>query len=359
MPVSMDGKMDFSIQLSAYYPDKSYGGDRLYRDMLDQAVLADRLGYDALSITEHHLINILLMPAPLQFAVKIAAITERIKIMTSVVVLPLHDMRILAGEVVAADIFTEGQLLLGVGRGAFAFEMGRLGVPLADSREKFDESLDVLTTLLREEEVSWDGKYYRFEPLTVMPRPVRPGGPPIVMAVMVPEGIYHCAKRGFHIQTTPLSGDHQHMLDQVEAFRRGKEELGVAGRDLTLSLSRVAFLTKDEADRQAKIEAAYDYYSRFDNVFTGPGIVDKGVVVPLPRKQTVEELAESLLICTPAEMIDKLGPYAEAGIDRVILNVNFGASQAETLDCIQGFAEEVMPHFAGHRPPTDTVEAAE
>jgi alkanesulfonate monooxygenase SsuD/methylene tetrahydromethanopterin reductase-like flavin-dependent oxidoreductase (luciferase family) len=54
MPVSMDGKMDFSIQLSAYYPDKSYGGDRLYRDMLDQAVLADRLGYDALSITEHH-----------------------------------------------------------------------------------------------------------------------------------------------------------------------------------------------------------------------------------------------------------------------------------------------------------------
>ena len=62
--------MDFSIQLSAYYPDKDYGGDRLYRDMLDQAVLADRLGYDAISITEHHLINILLMPAPLLFAVK-------------------------------------------------------------------------------------------------------------------------------------------------------------------------------------------------------------------------------------------------------------------------------------------------
>lgn len=358
-PVSMDENMDFSIQLSAYYPDKSYGGDRLYRDMLDQAVLADRLGYDALSITEHHLINILLMPAPLLFAVKIAAITERVKIMTSVVVLPLHDMRILAGEVIAADIFTDGRLLFGVGRGAFAFEMERLGVPLAISREKFDESLEVLSALLHEEEVSWDGKYYRFEPLTVMPRPVRPGGPPIVMAVMVPEGIYHCTKRGFHIQTTPLSGDHQHMLAQVEAFRRGKAELGEAGRDLTLSLSRVAFLTKDETDRRAKIEAAYDYYSRFDNVFTGPGSVDKGMIVPLPRKQTVEELADSLLICTSAEMIDKLGPYAEAGIDRVILNVNFGASQAETLDCIQAFAEEVMPHFAGHRPPTGTVEAAE
>ena len=65
--------MKFSIQLSAYYPDKSYGGDRLYADMLEQAVLADELGYDAVCITEHHLINILLMPTPLTFATKIAA----------------------------------------------------------------------------------------------------------------------------------------------------------------------------------------------------------------------------------------------------------------------------------------------
>jgi alkanesulfonate monooxygenase SsuD/methylene tetrahydromethanopterin reductase-like flavin-dependent oxidoreductase (luciferase family) len=72
------------------------------------------------------------------------------------------------------------------------------------------------------------------------------------------------------------------------------------------------------------------------------------MIKPLPRKQTVDELAESLLICTPQEMIDKLAPYADAGVDRVILNVNFGASQTETLDCIQQFAEDVMPRFT-HR----------
>jgi hypothetical protein len=49
-------------------------------------------------------------------------------------------------------------------------------------------------------------------------------------------------------------------------------------------------------------------------------------------------------------MIDKLGPYAEVGFDRFILNVNFGASQAETLDCIRRFAEEVMPCFAEAAP---------
>ena len=58
-------------------------------------------------------------------------------------------------------------------------------------------------------------------------------------------------------------------------------------------------------------------------------------------------------------MVDKLAPYAELGIDRVILNVNFGVGQRETMDTISGFAEEVMPHFS--RPatpaPNDRVDA--
>ncbi len=88
--------MQFCIQLSAYYPDKSYGGDRVYQDMLEQAVCADRYGYESVAITEHHLINILMMPAPLQFAVKIASQTRNIRVITAVSVLPLHDMRVLA-----------------------------------------------------------------------------------------------------------------------------------------------------------------------------------------------------------------------------------------------------------------------
>jgi alkanesulfonate monooxygenase SsuD/methylene tetrahydromethanopterin reductase-like flavin-dependent oxidoreductase (luciferase family) len=338
--------MKFSLQLSAYYPDHSLGGKRLYQNMLDQAVLADNLGYDAVSITEHHLINILLMPAPLQFAVKIASMTQRVKILTSVVVLPLHDMRVYAGELVCADIFTDGRLMLGVGRGAFGYEMNRMGVPLETSREKFDESLDVLQALLSDHEVSWDGKYYKFDPITIMPRPMTEGGPPIMMGVLVPEAIYHCTKRGFHIQTTPLSGTHEHMMQQVDAFNRGKEELGDAGKELTLSLSRVAFLAKNEADRREKIQLTHDYYGQFDNVFTGDGIVENGLIAPIPRKVSIEKTEENLHICTPAQMIDELSPYAEAGVDRFILNMNFGASQEETMECVQRFAEEVMPAFS-------------
>ena len=335
--------MQFSIQLSAYYPDKSYGGDRVYADMLEQARCADRFGFESVAITEHHLLNILMMPAPLQFAVKIASQTRNINIVTAVSVLPLHDMRVLAGELVCADIFTDHRLLVGVGRGAFGFEMERMGVPMDTTREKFDESLDLLQKLLDEEEVGWDGKYYRFDPLTIMPRPV--SRIPLMMAVLAPVAIYHCTLRGFHIQTTPLSGDHQHMLDQVDAFNRGRQERGADGDRQTLSLSRVAFLSDSDADRNRKILLAHDYYSRFDNVFTGPGIVENGMIKPLPRKMTVEQTAENLTICTAAEMVDKLAPYAEAGVDRFIMNINFGVEQSEVLESIQRFAEEVMPHF--------------
>lgn len=342
--------MDFSIQLSADYPKKDYGGDRVYADMLEQAVLADKLGFDAVSITEHHLVNCLMMPAPLQFAVKIASMTSHVKIMTSIVVLPLHDMRSYAGEVIVADIFTEGRLLLGVGRGAFKYEIERFGIPMEETQERFNESLDVLQALLSKEEVSWDGKYYQFEPLTVMPRPMTKGGPPMMMAVMNPEGIYQCTRRGFHIQTTPLSGNHQLLLDQVDAFNRAKADMKAEEGEVTLTLSRVTHLAQSEAEKQRKIAAAHKYYGRFDNIFTGPGDVQGGMIAETPCATPIDELAESLLINTPQEMIDKLSPYAELGIDRVILNVNFGLDQQDTLDTIQCFAEEVMPHFNQSRP---------
>lgn len=348
--------MEFSIQLSADYPDKTYGGDRLYNDMLNQAKLADRTGFESASLTEHHLINLLMMPAPLQFAVKIADCTQNLRIITSVVVLPLHDMRIFAGEVVVADIFTDQRLMLGVGRGAYRYEMERLGVNMDDTREIFDESLDVLQALLSQEEVSWNGKHYQFDPLTIMPRPVRPGGPPIMMAVLNPQGIYHCTKCGFHIQTTPLSGDRNHFVSQVDAFNSAKDEMGAEGEDLTLSLSRLTFVTKSEADKQAKINAAQRYYSRFDNLFTGPGIVDNGVTRPLPRKQTSEELAENVLIGSPQEIVDKLAPYAELGVDRFIVNFCFETEASEALESIQSFAEEVIPVFSGKSKQTVAAE---
>jgi alkanesulfonate monooxygenase SsuD/methylene tetrahydromethanopterin reductase-like flavin-dependent oxidoreductase (luciferase family) len=349
--------MQFNNFLGAYYRDTSYGGDRLYADMLAQAKLVDRLGFRGVTIPEHHLINILLIPDPLQFAVKVASITEHLEIVTSVCQLPLHDMRIFAGQVIQADILCDGRLVLGVGRGAFAYELARMGKPIDESRERFDESLNVLMALLAREEVSWEGKYYRFAPITVMPRPRATGSPAIMIAALVPEAIEASARRGFHVQTTPLNASVGKMREQLDAFKRGKAACGESGRGLRLAVMRVCCVAKDDADALRKLDLAYDYYGRFQNIFTGPGIVEHGKIKALPLKQSKDELRESLLICTASELIDRLKTYEELGVDELIMNCNIGHDNQESLDVLERFAADVMPHFSAAKPRGPIMQA--
>ena len=96
--------MEFNHFLTSYMPDPLVGSRKHFQNMIDQAILAEKLGYVSVSIPEHHLVNLLMMPSPLQMAVKVATVTEKVNIVTSVSVLPIHDMRTYAGEVATADI---------------------------------------------------------------------------------------------------------------------------------------------------------------------------------------------------------------------------------------------------------------
>ena len=336
--------MDFNHFLTSYMPDKSIGSKIHFENMIEESKFAEKFGFSTVSIPEHHLINLLMMPSPLQMAVKIASVTNKIKITTGIVVLPIHDMRTYAGEVSTADILTDGRLILGVGRGAFAWEMKRLGTPKEISKEKFVESLEVLQLLLKNKEVSYKGKYYNFEPITIMPRPV---SQPIQMmvAAMDLQSIKDAAARGFHVQSTVLSGTKELLLQRVNAFKEGCEILGEEGKLLNLSMQRMAYLAKDQKDADEKNKLAYEYYKRFDNMFTGPGKVKAGLIEPLPRKQSLEELKENLLICTLNEMIDKLSIYAEAGVDEIILSSSFGQSHKDLVGSMQRIGENVIPYF--------------
>jgi len=325
-------------------PDPSIGSKQHFKHMLDQSVLAEKLGYVAVSIPEHHLVNILMMPSPLQMAVKISSLTNKIRLSTSVAVLPIHDMRTFAGEVATADILTEGRLVLGVGRGAFAWELDRLGTPIESSKEKFIESLEVLNSLLSKENYSFKGKYYNFNAITIMPRPIS-DQVPIMIAAMDPSSIRNAASNGYHVQSTVLSGTKKLLLERVNAFKEGQQDAGENGKLIRLSMQRMAYAAKDENDAKEKNLLAYEYYKRFDNMYTGPGIVNKGLIEPLPRAQTLEEMTENLIICPVNEMIDKLSAYAESGVDEMIISAGFGQNQEDMIESMYRISEHIIPHF--------------
>ena len=98
--------MEFSLFLSCYCPESKASTAEVYAEMLDMARAAERLGYCGLTVPEHHFINILMNPNPFMLAVKVASVTERLPITTAVAVLPLNDMRRMAGEAALADVLT-------------------------------------------------------------------------------------------------------------------------------------------------------------------------------------------------------------------------------------------------------------
>ena len=340
--------MDFNHFLTSYMPDPNIGSKQHFKHMLDQSVLAEKLGYVAVSIPEHHLVNLLMMPSPLQMAVKISSLTNKIRLSTSVAVLPIHDMRTFAGEVATADILTEGRLVLGVARGAFAWELDRLGTPIESSKEKFIESLEVLKALLSKENYSFKGKYYHFNAITIMPRPIS-DPVPIMIAAMDPSSIRNAASNGYHVQSTVLSGTKKLLLERVNAFKEGQQDAGENGKLLRLSMQRMAYAAKDENDAKEKNLLAYEYYKRFDNMYTGPGKVNKGLIEPLPRAQTLEEMTENLIICPINEMIDKLSAYAESGVDEMIISAGFGQSQEDMIESMYRISEHIIPHFKAQK----------
>jgi alkanesulfonate monooxygenase SsuD/methylene tetrahydromethanopterin reductase-like flavin-dependent oxidoreductase (luciferase family) len=163
---------------------------------------------------------------------------------------------------------------------------------------------------------------------------------------MAPDALYHCAKRGWNVQTTPLQGSLDLARRQVDSFRDGAEASGREPRP-RLSLLRVGFATRDAAHTRAMLEQAHGYYRRFDNVFKSAGQVAGGHIRPIEIEATLEDLAQALIIGTPEELIEKFSLYAELGVDEINLNMCIGASHEATMDSIERLAREVMPRISG------------
>lgn len=334
--------MDFGFYLPAYWPDTTVHAADMYRDMVEEARLAEDIGCISVSVPEHHFINYLTHPSPLLTAVRVADATKHIPIISAVLVLPFYDIRRLAGEIAQADCLTNGRIQLGVGRGAFRYEFDAFGVPVEDARARFDDALALLIKLLTETEVGWTSEYYNFAPLTITPRPLQQPYPPIWIAALHHDSITDAVRRGFHVMTTPLRDPMSAVRMQAHAFFDALPP----GSKQRLSMLRMGYIARNDADAREKIALAYANHQRFMNVFTTPGTIRHGEIVPIEVEDTPHDLEQRLLIGSAQQIIDKLGPYAELGIHDIQLNMNFGTSHADVMQSLERFATQVMPHFA-------------
>ncbi len=116
----------------------------LFEEGVEQIQYSEALGFDYCLIAEHHFTTYGNSPAPLMQALHIGHRTSRIKIGTASVILPVWQPLRLAEETAVLDNLLEGRFMCGVGRGYQPYEMAGFGGNVEDSRQRFEETLDVL-----------------------------------------------------------------------------------------------------------------------------------------------------------------------------------------------------------------------
>ena len=162
--------------------------EEAFTDSFEQVDAAERYGLDVMWLAELHTApERSVLAAPLMLATAIAARTKRMKIGTAVQVLPLCHPLQLAEEVATVDHISHGRLIFGVGRSGFPRVYQAYGVSYAESRDRFTEVLEILKRAWTQERFSFDGKYYHFHDVYLVPKPYQKPYPEIRVAATSPD----------------------------------------------------------------------------------------------------------------------------------------------------------------------------
>ena len=318
---------------------------------------AERWGLDAVWIAELHFDPARsVASAPLCLAAAIAARTERVKIGIGVQVLPLcHPLR-LAEETATIDQISHGRLILGVGRSGVARTYEAYGVPYAESRERFAEVLEILRGAWSTRDFAHAGKYYRFDPVTITPRPFRHPGPPIRVAATSPSSGATIGRQGFPIFIGVRHEPASHLAPMVAAYRAAWREAGHPGQG-QVYIRFPAYLAATEAQARAEAEASLIHYYRSQGALLADSSRRAGVAEATERARQAQVLAAityeearrgMVLIGTPASVAARLAEaQEELGFDGILAELDCGGRvpHAGVMTALRLLCEEVKPRL--------------
>jgi alkanesulfonate monooxygenase SsuD/methylene tetrahydromethanopterin reductase-like flavin-dependent oxidoreductase (luciferase family) len=151
------------------------------KDAIDQAAYADALGFDAVWIAEHHFSEYGVAPDVAVLAAALLPRVTRMRIGTAVTILPFNHPIRTAESFAMVDVLSDGRLDFGVGRGYQPAEFSGFGVPMEESRARFDEALEVVRRAWTEDRTTFEGRFFTVRDVRVLPKPVQKPHPPILV----------------------------------------------------------------------------------------------------------------------------------------------------------------------------------
>ena len=240
---------------------------RIYEETLEEASLADELGFDSFWLAEHHFSTYGVLGNPLMFGAAIAQRTERIKIGTAVMVIPFYDPVRLAEDAALLDNISGGRLMLGTGSGYQPKEFAGFNVDPNTSKERYNEIVDILRLAWSEEDWSYDGKFYQYEDMSVHPKPVQKPMP-ILHAAVAPDSFTRLGSTGERLITS-FTPTLETMKKNFDGYHQSLIDAGFDPSSFERPFMQQIWCGPEEAKRQAAAEAALRYYKMVGKVIPG------------------------------------------------------------------------------------------
>lgn len=333
---------------------------RYYAENLRLAVLADRLGLDHIKTVEHYFLPYGgYSPDPVTFLAAVAARTTRIRIVTGAVIPAFSHPIKLAGKLAMLDNLSEGRLDVGFGRAFLPDEFAAFQIPMDSSRARFEEGVTACQRLWSQENVIWDGEFYQFGPVTLLPRPYQEPHPRIFVATAFSvESCENAGSLGRHLLLVPSIGTREQVTMLLESYRKAWDEAGHEPGGGQVHMSYTCYLADDraealrlarvhEANYLAKLTEAVHAWGRSRSA-SYPGY--ERLVEQVGRIEFEQTLADTkVLVGTPDDVCEQLSKIAEwYGHDVTLsLQVNPGTMDVEDGErTVRLLARHVMPAFA-------------
>lgn len=343
--------MKIGIELGGYWSASNGDISNLFPEMLNVVKKVDELKFDAIVVGEHHFMDYGATPSPLAVLAHIAPLVSVPRLVAAILMLPVHNPSILAGEIALVDHLTKGRLEIGPGRGGAPYEFERMCRPSdgATLAEIYEERFALLRTLLTEKNVNFNGKHCRVSNATIMPPVLQTPYPPIWQTCQRNESAYHSAKNGYHVFTSSLRRPMSYVQSLLDSFREGVKESTKPQGEPEFAHLQWLYVAKDDTDAREKLNIAYIKQQKFWGIFNNTLSMKDGQIPPVEMPVTVEELAKGLIIGTRDYVEDRLLEMKEMGIHLMVMKTGFGASNEDELSSLDRFAEFIRPKLDQER----------
>lgn len=329
--------MRFGVYAGPSFPgNRALPAEQALRYAVRISTKARDSGLDGVFVGHHYLVGPdIQIFQPLIMLAHIAAHCPSMYLGTCIFLLSLHNPVEVAEEAAAVDVMTGGRLLFGVGQGYLDAEFSSFGIEKASRARRLEEAVRGLRTLWREDRASLDGEFFRFANVQLSVKPLRPNGPPILVAADTVKSAARVPARGGDFWLVSPRHSRVFLRQAVPAYKASLERAGRPFKGLPMARDLWIAGTKREAESMIResFEGYYRQYTRWGQ--------------PGERYDlSFDELKGGRVILgNPEEVAEQILEYhKEFGAEFMWFRVYWpGMPLEQTLDVIERLARDVLP----------------